>query len=278
MNEVTPQVFFVGETRIVKEGLMGYFKAIGLEGHCEKYMEESPSDGEALVEIAGRMCYRSFVPSGSTESKYVNPNVYRIREGNDVYIRNILDQKHGSILEHIQLNFIFLHVSRVFTHELVRHRAGKAYSQESLRYVRLTDLDFWMPNSILLNSDRDQYEKEKLETQEVAHETITYLERVQKKLASIWKIDEMKDFHFKKALTSMFRRFAPIGTATAIMASGNIRSMRHEISMRTSEGAEEEIRLVFNEVAKICQKNYSNFFQDMSCNSNGEWKFENEKV
>ena len=33
-------------------------------------------------------------------------------------------------------------VSRVFTHELVRHRAGSAFSQESLRYVRLTDIGF----------------------------------------------------------------------------------------------------------------------------------------
>ena len=36
-------------------------------------------------------------------------------------------------------------VSRVATHELVRHRAGVAVSQESLRFVRLDDLPFWFP-------------------------------------------------------------------------------------------------------------------------------------
>ncbi len=39
-------------------------------------------------------------------------------------------------------------VLRVFTHELVRHRAGSAFSQESLRYVRLTDIGFRVPPAL----------------------------------------------------------------------------------------------------------------------------------
>ena len=42
----------------------------------------------------------------------------------------------------------FRNVSRVFTHELVRHRAGSAFSQESLRYVRLTDIGFRVPPAL----------------------------------------------------------------------------------------------------------------------------------
>jgi hypothetical protein len=35
--------------------------------------------------------------------------------------------------------------SRVFSHEIVRHRPGTAVSQESRRYVRLDELPFWFP-------------------------------------------------------------------------------------------------------------------------------------
>lgn len=54
----------------------------------------------------------------------------------------------GSVIEHHVTNWIFADVSRVFTHELVRHRVGTAFSQESLRYVRLNDLGLWLPPQI----------------------------------------------------------------------------------------------------------------------------------
>ena len=43
-------------------------------------------------------------------------------------------------------SFVLHNVSRVVTHELVRHRPGTAVSQESLRFVRLTDIPFWFPD------------------------------------------------------------------------------------------------------------------------------------
>ena len=52
------------------------------------------------------------------------------------------------MLEHANYTFAFRDVSRVFTHELVRHRAGSAFSQESLRYVRLSELAFRVPPAL----------------------------------------------------------------------------------------------------------------------------------
>ena len=86
----------------------------------------------------------------------MNPNVTRVRDRNDEYITNILKVKHGSVIEHPMMSFIFADVSRVFTHELVRHRAGVAISQESLRFVRLTDIGMWLP--IELEEDKIAYE------------------------------------------------------------------------------------------------------------------------
>src|SRR3989304_9631067 len=47
----------------------------------------------------------------------------------------IKGQKHGSVLDHPNYTILNYGISRSLTHELVRHRAGCAYSQLSQRYV-----------------------------------------------------------------------------------------------------------------------------------------------
>jgi thymidylate synthase (FAD) len=214
------------------------------------------------------MCYRSWQPYDENKPEATNPNVTRVRQGNDKYIGHVLEVGHGSILEHVSMNFIIQNCSRVFTHELVRHRAGTAFSQESLRFVRLDDIRFWIPQDAENNP----------EAKSLFLEAIDYMEKCQKRLADIFGIDKLKDFGIKKRLTSMFRRLAGDGLATCIGFTANLRSLRHIIAMRTSEGAEEEIRIIFDDIAIICKREYPNVFQDMVKNDKGEWVFENWKV
>ena len=65
------------------------------------------------------------------------------------------------------------------------------------------------------------------------------------------------------------RRLAPIGLATNIGWSTNIRNLRHVIEMRTSPGAEEEIRLVFAKVAEIAINRWPNLFSDYTSYDEG---------
>jgi thymidylate synthase (FAD) len=164
---------------------------------------------------------------------------------------NILSSRHGSVLEHAQVNFVFADVSRVFTHELVRHRIGVGISQESLRYVRLDNLGQWLPTVI----------REDTEAMEIFVNTFQQLEELQLKLADHFKLDDLP-FDRKKTITSAMRRIAPIGLATSIGWSANFRTLRWVIQMRTSEAAEEEIRLVFADVAGIVIRRYPNIFGD----------------
>jgi len=159
---------------------------------------------------------------------------------------------HGSVLEHPALNFIFADVSRVFTHELVRHRAGTAISQESLRFVRLDALSAYVPMQIREND----------KGMEIFVKTFEQLEAIQKTLAEIYRIDESKSFEWKKKLTSAFRRAAPTGVATTIGWSSNFRTLRHVIERRTDPAAEEEIRLVFGMVYDTVKDRYPNLFAD----------------
>lgn len=266
MRPVDPKVYLIGETEqafsYIGEApdLDDYLKDIGVEKSV--LGAGANSDSEVLVEAAGRLCYRAFEPG-------LNPNVTKIREGNDVYLGNILKQHHGSVLEHASVSFIFQDVSRVFTHELVRHRAGCAISQESMRYVRLDDIPFWFPE--WAKADVELYNRSQM--------LISAMERHQLWMAEHFKLDEPGvSFEEKKHKTSFMRRFAPDGVATAIMWTANFRTLRHVLELRTSKGAEEEIRMVFNKVGEILSDRYQSIFQDFTVNADGEWIPENSKV
>ena len=68
-------------------------------------------------------------------------------------------------------------------------------------------------------------------------------------------------FHVKKEVTSALRRLAPIGLSTDIIWTANARTLRHVIEMRTAEGAEEELRLVFDKVARSCGAGARTYFR-----------------
>ena len=154
----------------------------------------------------------------------------------------------------------------MFTHELVRHRAGSAFSQESLRYVRLTDIGFRVPPA--LEPVREQ-----------VLSIVEQLEEFQLKAAAELGIDgEGVPFHVKKEVTSALRRLAPTGLSTDIIWTANARTLRHVIEMRTAEGAEEELRLVFDMIAQIMQAEAPGLFQDFSRQDDGSWVPEHHKV
>ena len=262
MKEVTPQVEIIAETKMDFEQLQSYLDSIGATEYDPRSAE---SDGESLIMAAGKACYRSWQPG-------LNPNVTRTRSDTKTYIGNIISTGHGSVLEHTSVSFLIYNVSRVFTHELVRHRVGTAFSQESLRFVRLVDIDFWIPQVL---KDEDNADGEGVA---LIKEAVEYLESVQEKLAKIYQIDQRKSFAIKKKLTSAFRRIAPIGLATCIVFSMNLRTARHLIPLRTSRHAEEEIRLVFSQIAEILVERFPHVFQDFHSRRVGgyrEWYAEN---
>src|SRR5438270_9726606 len=146
LRETTPQVFLIARPSLDLDGMRGYLETVGGESWLERRVGEAgdgraPNPAETLIEFAGRLCYRSWEPG-------LNPNVSRIRTDQREYFENILRSAHGSVLEHANYSFAFHAVSRVFTHELVRHRAGSAFSQESLRYVRLPNIGFRVPPAL----------------------------------------------------------------------------------------------------------------------------------
>jgi thymidylate synthase (FAD) len=255
VHETTPTVHLIARPSLNLEGMRAYLADVGGEAWLERRLETSggtPNAGEMLVEFGGRACYRSWEPG-------LNPNVTRVRTDQREYFENILRSAHGSVLEHASYSFALRNVSRVATHEIVRHRAGSAFSQESLRYVRLTDIGFRVPP--VLEPVREQ-----------VLSIVEQLEELQVSAAKELGIDEDGvPFHVKKEVTSALRRVAPIGLSTDIIWTANVRTLRHVVEMRTAPGAEEELRLIFDQVARIMQAEAPGLFQDFAQNGDGAW-------
>jgi thymidylate synthase (FAD) len=245
MHVVEPQAFIIAETTKENDGLHSFLDALGAS---EWHPSEYKSDGELLVEIAGRTCYKSF-------GVELNANLTRVRTDHHDYIGNILKTKHGSVLEHATTTVGFVGVSRIFTHELVRHRAGCAYSQESMRFVRLEDVGMYIPECI--NTP---------EAREVFDAAVTFAESSYKELVGRLITDDMP-FSKKKEITSAIRRIAPSGHSTNIVVTANHRAWRHLFELRTARGVEEEIGVVFADLGQVFRQKYPAFYQDMSVNN-----------
>jgi thymidylate synthase (FAD) len=244
MEFVEPQVYLIAETKINFEQVKAMLAAVGEETATNWFArtkEASKSDGELLTEVAGRICYKSFGVG-------LNPNVTKIRENSRDYIDNTLSKGDGSIFEHATCTFAFLNVSRVLTHELVRHRVGVAISQESLRYVRPTSLRFWLPPEL---------QDKKKEVKSI----VERMEQNYRDLEGSYGWDKM-NFDVKKRITSALRRIMPDGMATSIVWTANHRTIRHVITMRTAESAEVEIRFVFDKVARMMKERFPLIYQD----------------
>jgi thymidylate synthase (FAD) len=240
---VRPKVIKLGETRVDPSALEETLKTLGVsDPSASKFLSSHGSDGQTLVEFAGRICYRSYEPG-------LNPNVSRIRQDPSEYFRNILIRGDGSILEHSQISFAFLNISRICSHEIVRHRVGTAISQESLRYVRPRELGFWIPDEL------DKAQRESMIG------SVGEMEKAYRDLEAGIAWDKLS-MDEKKRLTSALRRVLPDGMATHMIWTANHRTLRWVIEMRTDPAAEVEIRMVFDQVAEICKRDYPHLYQD----------------
>ena len=100
-----------------------------------KLISHTP-EAERKVAMAARLCY-SAIGAAELEERLSQNQVQAL-------VEKILDMGHFSTLEHVSFTFAVEGVSRVLTHQLVRHRIA-SYSQQSQRYVKEHDFEFIVP-------------------------------------------------------------------------------------------------------------------------------------
>ncbi len=268
MKQVTPKTYLIGYTGINMPELYNYLHDTKQGEFLESIIEARKlglSDGEILCSFYAKLCYKSLVLG-------TNANVKKIRDINDNF-ETIISSGHGAVLEHVCLNFVTTNCSRVFTHELVRHRVGTAFSQSSGRYIALgVDKD---ENPVELEMIIDPLLEPAID---LINEWADYTAQVVRLIRAKLDVKNMT-FDKKKKATSAIRRLAPNGQANEIGFSLNLRTLRHTIEQRTSRHAEWEIRLVYNQVAEIVLEKWPHIlFGHQREFVENAWEYRNLKV
>jgi thymidylate synthase (FAD) len=240
-----PRVYLVGRQAVTQAEIDRF-----LDDHeVGQWETDSSVAGEKLCEIAGRVCYMSFAKP--------RPG------GNAAYIERLLSVGHGSVMEHAVWNLLITGVSRSFTHELIRHRAGFGYSQLSQRYVDESVADFVEPECIAANGELHEIWRAAVEhSQEAYVKLVTGLDRV---FAGV----EDKTLRRKLARQAA-RSVLPNATETKIFVTANARALRHFIELRCNEHAETEIRVVAEQICRLLQAEAPNVFGDYKLEDLGD--------
>ncbi len=170
-----------------------------------------------VLYIAAKTCYSLDFPESLNGVE--NEKMERL-------IMNVYERGHESIFEHISFTFAVRDVSRVLTHQLVRHRIA-SYSQQSQRYVKI-EQDYVVPPSIEKN------EKAK--------------ELFLKEINSIWNVYSKL---IKLGVDKEDARFIlPNATTSNIVFTMNFRELIHTSGLRLCFRSQWEIKMLFSFIKK----------------------------
>jgi len=191
--------------------------------------------GTLLCKVAGQICYESFGPRRSTNAQAAK------------YFANIMEQGHGSVLEHANYTVLLYGVSRSLTHELVRHR-HLCFSQVSQRYV-----------NVVRFVERPEFQRDaglhaafEARIDEAARQYAELTEALRSgRTAGDAAFAALRRSDQRKAVQQAARALLPNETEAPIVVTGNVRAWRHVIAMRTSPHAEVEIRRTMHRVWQV---------------------------
>lgn len=235
-----PRCIVLGKTQVSEQGLETFLNAHETELPAESI---EAVDGDLLPEIAGRICYMSFGGKAG-------------RKGAD-YIAHILEVGHGSVLEHVNFTVLLEGISRSLSHELVRHRAGCAYSQLSQRYVDTEDMGLVLHPAIVGNDVLEKMAERSFKAALEDYESVVdILADAHKRDARDIAIDQGFDLALmseeeilkvtrtarRKMAREAAREWLPNMTETKIVTTMNVRAWRHFFNMRGAPAADRQIR------------------------------------
>jgi thymidylate synthase (FAD) len=146
-------------------------------------------------------------------------------------LNKALSKGHQSVIEHASFTFSIEGISRACSHQLVRHRIA-SYSQQSQRYVQLSDLDYATPPSILKSDEALKVFKNALKAINEAYNALIKM-----------------NIPLEDA-----RYILPNATLTNIVVTMNARELLHFFDLRCCLHAQWEIRGIAWEMLKKVQK------------------------
>lgn len=187
---------------------------------------------EEMVAQAARLCY------SAKTIKQIELSI--LEQKPDKIIEKIIKLGHYSVLEHASFTFGIEGLSRVTSHQLVRHRIA-SYSQKSQRYVKAGEREnFIIPKNIQDNHDLAK-EYKKLFVESLAF--------YQKMLSQNIPAEDA-------------RYILPQAMVTSIIFTANARELIHFFRMRCCTRAQWEIRELAISMLNLVKKVAPNIFQN----------------
>ena len=238
-----PQVKLAG----LRPFLEGFDRELDFPAYLDDPTELTP--GAALLKTSGQVCYASFGPK-----RTYNADAQR-------YFDNQKHGGHGSVFEHATFSFLMYGISRSNTHEVVRHRAGTAFSQLSQRFVsgkvlRFVERPEYQDVPSLHKRFCERIDLLAREYDEVTEELLALQTEGHPKLEAEARTD------LRKRVQQAARSVLPNEAETILVMSGNVRAWRHIVEMRTDPHAEAEIRDLFFRIFLCLQRAEPVLFHD----------------
>lgn len=214
-------MYLISRSRFDAEAFLSFLR----EEVTEWQRSEKATEPEEIVEVSGRVCYMSFgdrqSPRSSTE-----------------YILNLIRQGHESVFEHVSWTFLISHVSRAFTHQLVRHRVGFSFSQLSQQYHDESEATFVVPEHLKKSPRALHAWQEAMATCRHSYRVILEALTTTEGAPEL----ELEKKEFNRAVRSAARSVLPNATETKIVVSANARALRHFFTVRGSILGDVEMR------------------------------------
>lgn len=184
------------------------------------------------LELAGRVCYKS---EGNIKD-----------DSAEKFIRAIIKRGHESVIEHAAISFKII-CDRGVTHELVRHRIGASYSQESTRYCDYSTGKFGGELTFI----KPCFWSEDDENFKLWRSTMELIEKNYLALRA------------GGARPEEARSILPNSLKTEIFVTMNLRELRHFIKLRTAKAAHPQMREVALKIYQILAEKLPAVFDDL---------------
>lgn len=171
----------------------------------------------------------------TARSCYSERSTHKIMDDGDNLghtLRKTLESGHTSVIEHATYTFSIEGISRVTTHQIVRHRVA-SYTQQSMRYVdTIGKTGFVIPPSVEGNPFTSSIYKE-------------YVERS----------EDMYDMLCRSGIPEEDARYLiPMGIKSNITVTMNARELLHFFALRCCNRSQWEIRDLANKMLELCKE------------------------
>lgn len=206
------------------------------------------SEPEKLIASAAKMCY-SQVGIDSIEKKLDE-------ESTKKFINMLMSIGHESPIEHITFTFAVEGISRTLSHQLVRHRIGSSYSQQSQRYVKLEQFEYVIPPSIKQDDKAKELFIRAMEEDQKYYNEISALlyEKHLKDLQSQGLSIKDAESKAEKMSIEDARYIFPNACETKIVLTMNARALFNFFKQRCCNRAQWEIRNLATQMYKLVYK------------------------